>query len=231
MATAAVGLTNASAASASPSFVQQVSGRAHAGSLTVTPGSAVTAGDRMVVEVGVWNSSHTTASSVTDSAGNSYTELTHFTASDGTELSVWTAPITAGGGTRPTITARAGSTADIGVAALEYAGLSAAAGSSVLDVQAHATGTTGAAATVSSGAPPATTGSGELAIGFYADSGFGDTLTSGSGYTKRVAVAPTPDMELLVEDQLVAQGATPAATAGTGPSTPWLMAVLVLKHA
>jgi hypothetical protein len=128
MATAAVGLTNASAASASPSFVQQVSGRGHTGSLTVTPGSAVTAGDRMVVEVAVWNSSHATASSVTDSAGNSYTELTHFTASDGTELSVWTAPITAGGGTKPTITAKAGSTADIGVAALEYAGPSAAAG-------------------------------------------------------------------------------------------------------
>ena len=228
----ALGLTNASTASAAtPSFVQQMSAHGHAGSLAVTPGSAVIAGDRMVVEVGVWNSSHVTASSVTDSAGNSYTELTHFTASDGTELSVWTAPITAGGGTRPTITAKAGSTADIGVAALEYAGLSAAAGSAVLDVQAHATGTTGAAATVSSGAPPATTGSGELAIGFYADSGFGDTLTPGSGYTGRVTVAPTPDMELLVEDQIVAQGATPAATAGTGPSTRWLMAALVLKHA
>jgi hypothetical protein len=219
------------ASAVAPSFVQQVSGRGHTGSLTVTPGSAVTAGDRMVVEVAVWNSSHSTASSVTDSAGNTYTELTHFAASDGTELSVWTAPITAGGGTKPTITAKAGATADIGVAALEYAGLSAAAGSAVLDVQAHATGSTGAAATVSSGAPPATTGGGELAIGFYADSGFGDTLTAGSGYTGRVTVAPTPDMELLVEDQVVAQGATPAATAGTGPGTPWLMAALVLKHA
>jgi len=37
----------------------------------------------------------------TDSAGNHYTELTHFTASDGTELSVWSAPITQGGGTPP----------------------------------------------------------------------------------------------------------------------------------
>jgi hypothetical protein len=120
-------------------------------------------------------------------------------------------------------------------------GLSAAAGSAVLGVQAHATGTTGAATTVSSCAPPATTGGGELAIGFYADSGSGDTLTSGSGdtltsgsgdtltsgsgYTSRVTLAPTSDMELLVEDQ----GATPAATVGTGPSTPWLMAALVLK--
>jgi hypothetical protein len=214
-----------------PSFVQQVSVHGHAGSLGVTPGSAVAAGDRMVVEVGVWNSSHATASSVTDSAGNTYTELTHFVASDGTELSVWTAPITAGGGTKPTITAKAASVADIGVAAVEYAGLSTAAGAAALDVQAHATGSTAAAATVSSGATPAATGGNELAVGFYADSGFGDTLTPGSGYTGRVNLAPTPDMELLVEDQVVGQGAAPAATAGTGPNTPWLMATLVLRHA
>ena len=229
---AAVGLASApNASAAGPSFVQQVSAHGHAGSLGVTPGSAITAGDRMVVEVGVWNASHSTASGVTDSAGNSYTELTHFTASDGTELSVWTAPITAGGGTKPTITARATATADIGVAAAEYAGLSTAAGASVLDVQAHATGGTGAAATVSSGATPAVTGGNELAIGFYADSGFGDTLTPGTGYAGRVNRAPAPDMELLVEDQAVGQGATPAATAGTGPNTTWLMATLVLKHA
>jgi hypothetical protein len=48
-----------------------------------------------------WNSSNATASSVTDSSDNSYTELTHFKASDGTELSVWTVPITAGGGPGP----------------------------------------------------------------------------------------------------------------------------------
>ena len=125
-----------------PSFVQQVSAHGHAGSLAVTPGSAVTAGDRMVVEVGVWNCSGATASGVTDSAGNTYTELTHFTAPDGTEMSVWTAPVTAGGGTKPTITAKTTAAADIGVAAVEYAGLSTAAGTAVLDVQAHATGTT-----------------------------------------------------------------------------------------
>jgi hypothetical protein len=219
------------ASAAGPSFVQQVSAHGHAGSLSMTPGSAVSTGDRIVVEVAVWNSSGATASSVTDSAGNTYTELTHFKASDGTEMSVWTAPITAGGGTKPAITAKATSAADIGVAAVEYAGLSTAAGTAALDVQAHATGTTGAAATVTSGATPATTSAGELAIGFYADSGFGDTLTPGSGYTGRVNLAPTGDMELLIEDQAVGQGATPAATAGTGPSTIWAMATLVFKHA
>jgi hypothetical protein len=232
VAIAALSLISAPKASAaSPSFVQQVSAHGHAGSVATTPGSAVTAGDRLVVEVGIWNSSHATASSVTDSAGNTYTELTHFTASDGTELSVWSAPITAGGGTKPTITAKATSTADIGVAVVEYAGLSTASGTAVLDVQAHAVGTTGSAATVSSGTTPATTGGSELAIGLYADSGFGDILTPGSGYAGRVNLAPTSDMELLVEDQVVGQGATPAATVGTGSNTIWLMATLVLASA
>ncbi|HZR49609.1 MAG TPA: fibronectin type III domain-containing protein [Streptosporangiaceae bacterium] len=229
---AAVVLTKAPTASAaSAAFVQQVSGHGNGGSLGVTPGTAVTAGNRLVVEVGVWNSAHSTTSAVTDSAGNSYTELTHFAAADGTEMSVWTAPVTAGGGTKPTITAKASATADIGMAAVEYSGVSTAAGTSVLDVQAHATGKTGGAATVSSGATPATTGTGELAIGFYADSGFGDKLTPGSGWTGRVNLAPTSDMELLVEDQVVGQGATPAASAGTGASTIWLMAAVVLAPA
>jgi hypothetical protein len=237
-ATNAIGTGPASAASspvtpggvATPAFVQQVSAHGHGSSITVTPGAAVTSGDRMIVEVGVWNFSHATATSVTDSAGNTYTELTHFKASDGAEMSVWSAPITTGGGTRPTITATAGSSADVGIAAVEYSGLSTAAGSGVVDAQASAVGTTSTAATVSSGAPSAATAAGELALGFYADSGFGDTLTPGSGWTARVNEAPASDMELLVEDQSVNQGGTPAATAGTGPNTIWLMASLVLKH-
>jgi hypothetical protein len=233
---AGAGLASAPSNAVTPSnvaasFVQGVSGHGHAGSLAVTAGSAVTAGDRMVVEVGTWNSSGATTSSVTDTAGNTYTELTHFQGADRTELSVWTAPVTAGGGTKPVITAKATSAADIAVAALEYAGLSTAAGTSVLDVQSHATGTTGGAATVSSGATPAVTGTGELAIGLYADSGFGDTLTPGTGYTGRINLAPAADMELLAEDQPASQGATPNATTSTGPGTTWLMTTLVLKHA
>jgi len=141
------------------------------------------------------------------------------------------APLNTNGGTKPTINANTTSSADIGVTAVEYAGLSTAAGTGVLDVQAHATGTSSGSATVSSGVTPATTDGSELAIGFYVDSGFGDTLTPGTGYAGRVNVSPTSDMELLVEDQVVGQGATPAATVGSGSSTIWLMATLVLKHA
>jgi hypothetical protein len=238
-ATNAVGASPASApstvvtpsATVVPAFVQQAS--THVGSTTgatVTPASAVTAGNRLVVEVGVWNSAHATTSAVTDSAGNHYTELTHFTAPDGTEQSVWTAPITQGAGTRPVVKATPTSAADVAVAVLEYSGLSTVADASVVDQTAHATGVTGGAATVRSGATPATTTGGELALGFYADSGFGDTLTADAGYTRRVSVAPTGDMELLVEDAIVGAGSQPNAGVGTGAGTDWLMSTVVLKH-
>jgi hypothetical protein len=214
-----------------PAFVQQVS--SHAANVTtgtVTPSSNITAVNRLVVLVGVWSSSAATAKSVTDSAGNTYTEVLHFKASDQTEESVWTAPINAGGGTKPKITVTPTSKADVGVAALEYSGLSAASGAGSIDQTSQGTGTTGAATTVSSGATPATTASNELALGFYVDSGFGDTLTAGTGFTARTNVSNTPDMELLAEDQFPAQGATPNASAGTGANTVWLMSTVVFKH-
>jgi hypothetical protein len=214
-----------------PGFVQQVAGHGTGSSLTLTPSSTVAAGDRLVVEVGVWNASGATASTVTDSAGNSYVRLLSFKASDGTQMSVWSAPIAAGGGTRPTITVKPTSSADLGVAVSEYSGLSTVADASVVDKSAHKSGTTGGTtATVSSGATAGTTAGNELAIGFYADSGSGDTLTAGSGWTQRSNVSNTGDMELLTEDQnLSAAGATPNASVKTGAKTTWLMATIVLK--
>jgi hypothetical protein len=215
-----------------PTFVQQVSAhKPGVSSLTLTPAANVTAGDRLVAEVGVWSSAGATAASVTDSAGNHYTELLHFKASDGTELSVWTAPITTGGGTRPTITVKPTSAADTGVAVSEYAGLSTASEATAVDQMAHASGTTGAAATVASGATAATNEGNELAVGFYVDSGFGDKLTGSSEYAQRTNVSPESEMEFLSEDRLVPAGATPDATVSTGAKTSWLMATIVFKPA
>jgi hypothetical protein len=214
-----------------PGFVQQASTHQASGTTAgVALGSPITAGNRLIVQVGVWNTSSATTTKVTDSAGNTYTELSHFTASDNTEMSIWSAPITAGGGTKPTVTATVSSSADVGVAALEYSGLSTAAGTAAVDVQSHATGTTSAAGSVSSGATGAVAGAGELAVGFYVDSGFGDNLTAGGGFTQRANVSPTGDIELLAEDQAPAAAATPAATFGTGGSTVWLAATVVFKH-
>jgi hypothetical protein len=219
----------ARAGSSQPTFVQQAS--RHSGAttgLTVTPASNVTAGNRLVVEVGIWSNAASTAASVTDSAGNSYVELLHFKASEGTEMSVWTAPITAGGGTRPTLTVKPSSKADVGAVALEYAGVSSVSDASVLDRSASASATTKSAGTVSSGATQPTTAANELAIGFYLDSGFGDTLAGGSGYATRANVSPDGDIELLAQDAVVASGATPNPTFATGAATTWLTSTIVL---
>jgi Domain of unknown function (DUF1929)/Fibronectin type III domain len=220
----------AHAGMAQPTFVQTASGHSSSvTSLAVTPAANVTVGNRVVVEVGVWSSASATAASVTDSAGNSYVELLHFKASDNTEMSVWTAPITAGAGTRPTLTVKPSAKADVGVVALEYAGLSTASGATVLDRSAYSSGTTGAAGAVSSGATPATTGANELALGLYLDSGFEDTLGGGSGYTTRANVSPTGNIELLAQDAVVGLGSAPNPTFSTGAKTVWLTSTVVLK--
>lgn len=215
-----------------PCFVQDVT--SHAGAVTslgVTPSGALTSGNRLVVEVGVWSSGNATTATVSDSAGDPFTELTHFVASDHTEMSVWSAPITKGGGATPTVTATPTGRADVGLAVLEYSGLATAADASVVDQTAKASGTTGSSgATVSSGATGATTSAGNLAIGFYADSGFGDAVQGGSAFTTRANVSNTGDMEIVVQDQLVGLGATPASTFATGPATTWLAATVVFKH-
>ena len=69
---------------------------------------------------------------------------------------------------------------------------------------------------MTSGPTAALTGDNGLAIGFYADSGFGRTLAADPSYTERVNVSPTSDMEFVAEDALPLRGDTPAARVSTG---------------
>jgi hypothetical protein len=218
---------------ASPlAFVQQVNKRVAAVTNALQPTANVTTGNRLIVLTGIWSAAKATASTVTDSAGNTYTKLTAIKASEDTELTVWSAPITAGGGTRPTITVRATGSADIGASVLEYSGLSAAAGTAVVDQLKTATGMTTVAGNVSSGATAASTAAGELAMGFYVDSGFSNALTGDSTYTVRTNVSPTADMELLAQDRvLTSSGTTANPVTRTGANTPWLAATIVFKVA
>ncbi|HEY6594067.1 MAG TPA: galactose oxidase-like domain-containing protein, partial [Asanoa sp.] len=241
-ATNAVGTSSDSAASsavtpappvASPlAFVQQVNKRVAAVTNALQPTANVTTGNRLVVLTGIWSAAKATASTVTDSAGNTYTKLTAIKANDDTELTVWSAPITNGGGTRPTITVRATGSADIGATVLEYSGLSTAAGAAVVDQLKTATGKTTVAANVSSGATAASTAAGELAMGFYVDSGFSNALTGDSTYIVRTNVSPTGDMEMLAQDRvLTSSGTTANPITRTGANTPWLAATVVFKVA
>jgi hypothetical protein len=222
--------SNAVTPNAAPQFVQKVSGVSTSGpTLQLTPASAITIGNRIVVMAGVWSGGAATITGVTDDAGNTYTKVANVTASEDTELSVWTAPITAGGGTKPSITINASGSADIGGAALEYAGLSTAAGTAAVDAFKTATGTASASGFVTSGATAALTGDNELALGFYADSGFSRTLTADPSYNERVNVSPRSDIEFVAEDALPQRGDTPSARVSTGASTPWTMATVVFK--
>lgn len=236
-ATNAVGTGPASLPSAAvtplpapPAFVQQVSAhKPRATRLAAVLAKTDTSNNRLIVEVGVYGSTSATARTVTDSAGDVFTEVLHFIGSDHTEQSVWTAPITHGG-VRPTITVTPTGAADVGVTVLEYSGLSVAAGTAAVDRIAHRSSTTTSPATVSSGATLPTTATPELALGLYTDSGPGATLGAGPGWTSRAGVVRVADIELRSEDQLVGIKHTPAASVATSARTIWLMSTVVFKH-
>jgi hypothetical protein len=213
-----------------PAFVQKTSAYADTTPrLAMRLESPLTTGDRLLVETSVWGRG-ATAASVSDSAGDRYTELLRRVAPDGTEMSVWTAPVTARDGTQPSITVVPTLTSDVGAVAVEYSGLSRAPGANAVDQIAGAGGTTRGPATVGTGPTPTTTGDEELAVGLYVDSGFGDALTAGRGFMQRVNISPTrTSMEQLVEDRVVGRGARPDSTVHTGAQTPWMMATIVFK--
>jgi hypothetical protein len=169
---------------------------------------------------------------VSDSLHDRYTEVLRRVAADGTELGVWTAPVAYGRAGQVTVTVGATRRADIGAVALEYAGLSTAPGMAAIDSIASAAGTTGHAATVSASPAGRTATPGELELGLYADSGFGDALKAGSGFSERFnSPATEGEMEMLAEDRVLRAGSRPAATAATGSATPWLLADVVFRTA
>jgi hypothetical protein len=204
-----------------PVFIQKVSVHKSAvSSASSKLPSAVAAGHQLVVEVGVWNSSNATAQAVTDSVGDTFTEITHVVASEGTEMSVWTAT-TAGGAV--TVTATPTSAADTGMAVLEYSNLGP------VNQIAVKSGTTGGKRyVVGAGPTPAVTAAG-ISIGFYNDSGFDRLIANGPGWTNRVDVSKTSNMEFEVEDQSAAVGATPTAVFSTGANTAWQAATIVFS--
>jgi Fibronectin type III domain len=218
-----------------PAFVQQTSAQqlsvSAATGLSAQPAANVQTGDRLIVQTEMWSSAGATAATVTDSAGNTYTKLLAYKAPDKTEMSIWTAPVTAGGGTRPTITVKPTGQTSMGISVLEYSGLSTAAGAGAVDKIANATGVTGAAQTVASGPTLAVANNNTLVLGLYSDSGFGVPVTKDATYTQRVNNTPSGISDLLVEDKLIDAGQTANATVTTGANTHWLMATIAFKPA
>ena len=77
---------------------------------------------------GVWSSGSAKISGVTDAAGNTYTKVTSIVASEATRAQRLDGTDHGGRRNAPVITVTAAGGADIGAAAMQYAGLSSAAG-------------------------------------------------------------------------------------------------------
>jgi hypothetical protein len=218
------------AATASPALVQRAAAYAdRSAGLPLALRTAPAPGDRLVVEASVWGRD-ARAATVTDSAGDHYTELLTRRAPDGTELSVWTAPVTSTRGSRRVIRVVPSAEADVGAVAVEYSGLSSARGPRAVDSISSATGDTHGAALVHVRGRQGARADRELAVGVYADSGSGDVIRPGRGWTARVDTPPThSSMQMLIEDRVLRRGVRPRAATGIGPRTSWLMGLVVFR--
>ena len=142
-------------------------------------------------------------------------------------MSVWTAPVTTGG-SADTITAKPTSAADMAIIALEYSGLSTVADITAVDQVSHSVGShhvSGHGPVAPPRRPPRRAS--ELAVGFYADSGFGDTLAGGLATRSGPTSPRRATWRCWPKTSRLGGGATPAASAQTGAKTVWLMATVV----
>ena len=200
-------------ASAPISFVQAkakaVNGSAK--SLAVSFGSATKAGDIILVGVDFL----TTFSSITDSQGNTFTEVGSQLTTPGNQIHtrLYYAANIAGGSDTVTIKL-ATATTDLEVYLAEYAGVNQ---TNPIDAQA---GATGRGSAVSSGSAT-TTAAGDLIFGYCVSD---NSCTVGSGFTAR----STFNVNLL-EDETAGSSGSYAATA-TANST-WAMQMVALKPA
>jgi hypothetical protein len=199
-------------------------------SLSVTFGAVTSRSDLLIVELGVWGRPSARASALTDNAGDAFTQLVAFVASDDTQLSVWSA-VVVNGGTKPIITSTTTGRADIGLVALEYNGTSTAPGAAAVDQQATSSGTTAGGQLLRSAPTGALTANNELVIGFYVDSGFNTTPIADPPFIGRTELAGSSIMDMLVEDHLENSGTTPAAGVTVDASATWLLVTIAFRSA
>jgi Carboxypeptidase regulatory-like domain/Calcineurin-like phosphoesterase len=202
-------------------------------SVSVSLPNAVSANDRVVVGVRVdSNPNGAVVQAVSDSAGNVYTK--HVTASNNrpsgyqAEVTIWSAVVSAGAGSKLTVTASATASADISIGVAEYSGLSTVSGAGAVDQTAGAGGVS--ASGPASGATAATTNSNELAVGVYGDGGSGVLITAGAGWSQRFNNSANNQGTIALEDQVVqlASGTPNSQWSNASPNS-WAVAEAVFK--
>jgi len=169
----------------------------------------IVAGNRIIVAIAAWNATATTVTSVTDSAGNQYAKDKDAVESDNTHISIWSAPVTAGGGTKPTVTAHASaSTNEWAMWVHEYSGLLGGTAGYLDGTNSHVVSASTSPFT-SGASTPAPGASNEIAFGFYGDGGNNvTTIGVSSGWVQRgTSIQGTSSTsEGACEDQVTAAG-------------------------
>ncbi len=198
------------AISPDPLWVQtaQTSSTVSQSSLGVAFSTAnIATGNRIIVAACIFGTGGAVISSVTDSAGNTYVkDSPACVLSDGTDISIWSAPITLGGGTKPTVTIHSSLAAFVwGMFVHEYVVSNAA--SAYLDGTA-VNNTSAVVSPATSGASsPAPGATGELAFGFYGDTNSQTSITPSAGWTLRgTAILGAGLGEGCCEDQTTVAG-------------------------
>lgn len=196
----------------------QVSSSVSQSSLGVAFASNLTAGNRIIVGISIFGNSGAVISSITDSAGNTYAkDSPACVLSDGSDVSVWSAPIVFGAGTKPTVTAHASLASFKWALYINEYNVSQATsayldGTKVNNVAAITSPATSGASTPAPGA------TGELAFGLFGDTNAQTTISASSGWTLRGTAIADPTgttAEAAIADQ--------ATTAGTGSNASFVI--------
>jgi hypothetical protein len=225
--TTSISLTvNPVVASGSPKLVRTTgaSEAAAATTLTGTFPSPTTSGDLLVLSASVYTGTTNHITSVTDSAGNTWTRIGAFSvASHNSDGEMWYSPNAA---SVTTVTVNVAAAATIALSAQEFSGIATA---SPLDVSA---GTANTSNTPSSG-PAAATAANELAVGFVAGHANAQTITvTAAGYTAQPQQTSTGTIATVVTGyKVLASAGSETFTASFGTAMYWAAGVAIFKGA
>lgn len=186
-------------------------------------------GNRIFVIVNITTS---TVSTVTDTPGNTYQlALGPVTLSTNHKLYIYTAVITAGGGTKPTVTTATAGNCKFAIHLLEYAGLTTST-TDYLDGTATLA-QTATTTTISCGPTSAAPGaSNELCISAYGDNAKNCTVVPTGGWQQRGTTIQNTTVQGAVSDQNSVSGTGATGNWTIGNSTPpEALAVAVFKLA
>lgn len=190
------------------SFKQSTTGSGTTSPVTSTNfAGTVVAGNLMVVTVVDDSGVSEPAMTVTDSGGNTYTQIANTGASNTGTHTLWYAPVTTGGATfHVIVTNTGGAFARLTVVAQEFQGFT---GTPTFDkVSAYATGSSTAALSATSGT---LSNAAEVVVGSFAHYATASAFTLGTGYTNLGTVS-VANASIAQESKIVA--ATTATTAG-----------------